>query len=47
MSGTDAEVWNHFFHVWTLRNGKIVRLSVHTDRQRSLEAARLPTEGLR
>jgi ketosteroid isomerase-like protein len=32
MSGTDAEVWNRFFHVWTLRDGRIVRLSVHTDR---------------
>ncbi len=42
MKGTDAEVWNRFFHVWTLRDGKIVRLSVHTDRKRSLEAAGLP-----
>jgi ketosteroid isomerase-like protein len=41
MRGTDAEVWNHFFHVWTLRDGRIVRLSVHTDRNRSLEAAGL------
>ena len=41
MSGTNSEVWNHFFHVWTLRDGKIVRLSVHTDRARSLEAAGL------
>jgi ketosteroid isomerase-like protein len=41
VSGTDAEVWNRFFHVWSLRDGKIVRLSVHTDRSRSLEAAGL------
>jgi ketosteroid isomerase-like protein len=41
MRGTDAEVWNRFFHVWTLRDGKIVRLSIHTDRNRSLEAAGL------
>jgi ketosteroid isomerase-like protein len=39
--GTDAEVWNRFFHVWTLRDGRIVRLSVHTERARSLEAAGL------
>jgi ketosteroid isomerase-like protein len=39
MRGTDAEVWNRFFHAWTLRDGRIVRLSVHTDRNRSLEAA--------
>jgi ketosteroid isomerase-like protein len=41
MSGTDAEVWNHFVHVWTLRDGRIVRLSVHTDRNRALEATGL------
>lgn len=41
MRGTDAEVWNRFFHVWTLRDGRIVRLSIHTDRNRSLEAAGL------
>ncbi|MBN1528334.1 MAG: nuclear transport factor 2 family protein [Thermoleophilaceae bacterium] len=41
MRGTDAEVWNSFFHVWTLRDGRIIRLSVHTDRDRSLEVAGL------
>jgi ketosteroid isomerase-like protein len=41
MRGTDAEVWNRFFHAWSLRDGRIVRLSVHTDRNRSLEAAGL------
>jgi ketosteroid isomerase-like protein len=41
MRGTDAEVWNRFFHVWTLRDGRIVRLSIHTDRKRALEAAGL------
>jgi ketosteroid isomerase-like protein len=44
MRGTDAEVWNHFLHVWTLRDGRIVRLSVHTDRNRALEAAGLSEE---
>jgi ketosteroid isomerase-like protein len=47
MSGTDAEVWNRFVHVWTLRDGKIVRLSVHTDRDRALEAAGLPRSSRR
>jgi len=42
MRGTDAEVRNSFFHVWTFRDERIVRLSVHTDRSRSLEAAGLP-----
>jgi ketosteroid isomerase-like protein len=41
LKGSDAEVWNRFFHVWTFRDGKIVRLSIHTDRNRALEAAGL------
>jgi uncharacterized protein len=41
MRGTDTEVWNRFIHVWTLRDGRIVRLSVHADRSRALEAAGL------
>ena len=41
VKGTDAEVWNRFFHVWTFRDGRIVRLSNHTDRDRALEAAGL------
>ena len=39
--GSDAEVSNRFFHVWTFRDGKIARLSIHTDRNRALEAAGL------
>jgi ketosteroid isomerase-like protein len=41
MKGSDAEVWNRFLHVWTFRDGKIVRLSVHADRDRALEVAGL------
>ena len=41
VKGTDAEVWNRFFHVWTFRDGRIVRPSNHTDRDRALEAAGL------
>ena len=41
IKGSDAEVWNRFFHVWTFGDGKIVRLSIHTDRGRALEAAGL------
>jgi ketosteroid isomerase-like protein len=41
MSGSDAEVWNRFFHVWTFTDGKISRLSIHTDRSRALKAAGL------
>jgi ketosteroid isomerase-like protein len=39
--GSDAEVWNHFFHVWSFGDGKIIRLSIHSDRNRALEAAGL------
>jgi ketosteroid isomerase-like protein len=41
MKGSDAEVWNHLFHVWTFRDGKAVRTSSHTDRDRAFEAAGL------
>ena len=41
MKGSGAEVWSHYFHVWIFRDGKIVRLSIHTDRARALEAAGL------
>jgi ketosteroid isomerase-like protein len=41
MKASDAEVWNQFFHAWTLRNGKVVRLSSHTDKERALKAAGL------
>ena len=41
MRGSDAQVSNRFFHVWTFRDGRIVRLSVHTDRNRALEVAGL------
>jgi ketosteroid isomerase-like protein len=41
VKGSDAEVWNRFFHVWTFRDAKIVRLSIHTDRNRALKAAGL------
>jgi ketosteroid isomerase-like protein len=41
MAGTDTEVWNRFFHLWTFRDGKVVRLSIHTDRSRALEVAGL------
>jgi ketosteroid isomerase-like protein len=40
--GSDAEVWNRYFDVWTFRDGRAVRMSAHTDRARALEAAGLP-----
>jgi ketosteroid isomerase-like protein len=41
MKGSDAEVWNRLFHVLTFREGKIARMSAHTDKNRALEAAGL------
>ena len=39
--GSDAEVSNTYFHVWAFGDGKIVRLSVHSEVNRALEAAGL------
>ncbi len=41
MKGSDAEIWNRLFHAWTFRDGKIVRISSHTDKTRAFEAAGL------
>jgi ketosteroid isomerase-like protein len=41
LKGSDAEVWNDFFHVWTFRNGKVTRRSSHGMRSHALEAAGL------
>ncbi|HEV7364153.1 MAG TPA: hypothetical protein VGN71_07135, partial [Solirubrobacteraceae bacterium] len=41
MKASDTEVWNRFFHPYTFDQGKVVRLSIHTDRKRALEAAGL------
>jgi ketosteroid isomerase-like protein len=41
VEGSDAQVWNRYFNAWTFRDGKIVRVSSHTDRTRALEAAGL------
>jgi ketosteroid isomerase-like protein len=39
--GSGAEVWNRYFHAWTLRDGRVVRLSSHTDRQQAFRAVGL------
>jgi ketosteroid isomerase-like protein len=38
---SDAEVWNDLFHVWTFRDGKVIRVSSHNEKNRALEAAGL------
>ena len=41
LRGSDSEVRNHRFHVWTFRDGRVVRFSGHLDMNRALEAAGL------
>jgi ketosteroid isomerase-like protein len=41
MHGSDFEVTNHRVHVWTFRDGKVVRFSSHLDPAAALEAAGL------
>jgi ketosteroid isomerase-like protein len=41
LKGSDAEVWNRFFHVWTFRDGRIIGRSSHGERDQALEAAGL------
>jgi ketosteroid isomerase-like protein len=41
LKGSDAEVWNRFFHVWTFCKGKITRRSSHSERSQALKAAGL------
>jgi ketosteroid isomerase-like protein len=41
IAGSDAEVWNHYIHVWTLRDGRVVHLSSHTERPEAFKAAGL------
>jgi ketosteroid isomerase-like protein len=44
LPGSDAEISNRFFNVFSFRDGRIARLSFHTDRSRALEAAGLSAE---
>jgi ketosteroid isomerase-like protein len=41
MKGSPAEIWSNYFHAWTLRDGKVVRLSSHTDRGNAFKAVGL------
>ena len=41
LRGSDTEVRNHRFHVFTFLDGKVVRFSAHFDRNQALEAAGL------
>jgi uncharacterized protein len=36
-SGVDID--QRLFHVWTIRDGKALRLEIHSDRERALQAA--------
>jgi ketosteroid isomerase-like protein len=41
LKGSDAEVWERFFHVWTFREGRATRRSSHRERSQALKAAGL------
>jgi ketosteroid isomerase-like protein len=41
LRGSDSEVWNRFFHVWTFRDGRIRRRTSHRDKEQALKAAGL------
>jgi ketosteroid isomerase-like protein len=41
IKGSGAEVWSRYFHAWTLRDGMVVRLSSHTDREEAFKAVGL------
>ena len=39
--GSDAEITSRYFHAWTFRDGKVVRLSSHTERDAAMKAVGL------
>jgi ketosteroid isomerase-like protein len=41
LRGSDAEITSRYFHAWTFRDGKVVRLSSHTDKAGALRAVGL------
>ena len=41
LKGSDSEIWNHFVHIWTVRDGKVVRWAAYVDKAEALEAAGL------
>ena len=41
MRDSDSEVWDRVFNVWTLRDGRVVRVSGHLEKSQALEAAGL------
>jgi len=47
MRGSSAEIWSQFFHVWSFREGKVVRWSSYIDRAAALEAVGLPEQDAR
>jgi ketosteroid isomerase-like protein len=41
MRDSNKEITSRYFHAWTFRDGKVVRLSSHTDRRQALKAVGL------
>ena len=41
LKGSEAEIWNRFFHVFSFRDHRIASFAAYTDRKQALEAAGL------
>ncbi len=41
LKGSGSEIWNRFVHVWTVRDGKVIRWTAYTDKAAALEAVGL------
>ena len=41
IKGSELEITSRYFHAWTFRNGKVVRLSSHTEQAAALKAVGL------
>ena len=39
--GSNREVTNRYFHAWAFRDGRVIRLSSHLDRDQALKAVGL------
>jgi ketosteroid isomerase-like protein len=44
-SGVDID--QRLFHVWTIRDGRVLRLEIHSDRERALRAAGIGSRATR
>ncbi len=41
LKDSGSEIWNRFVHVWTVRDGKVIRWASYGDKDAALEAVGL------